>query len=372
MKALLVLRSAALGDFILSAPAFDQLRRVFPHNKIIFVTTQSVSKKQRIKVADYAGNTINIPWVDMAIPHLIDETFVIDNVLNFYSLWALRKKLKTYDFETAILMVDPCAPWLGRIKKLLLIYFLVGFIPTLGWRSQGSLKGNLSELNRKGLLKHHVYGPLQFLSEITPAKICREEEIVFDLKPGKEAEDWAENWIKTNQLENRPIIAVAPGAIHAHKQWPVESFKELIHQLLDRYPNNVLVVLGSPKDRSIGEELKRSHLESIFNLAGETSISQSAALLKKCALLVGNDGGAMHLGDAMGCKVVSIIPGIEYPDSIEPWHNKDLAVRHPVPCAPCYSFTYCPEKHNKCMTELSVESVFEKCRRVLDKTRLEI
>jgi heptosyltransferase-2 len=109
--------------------------------------------------------------------------------------------------------------------------------------------------------------------------------------------------------------------------------------------------------------------ERVCNLAGVTSIAQSAALLRRCILLVGNDGGAMHLGDAMGCKVVSIVPGIEYPDSIEPWHNKALAVRHPVDCSPCYNFVTCPQGHNRCMTELPVERVLERCDSVLDQPR---
>jgi heptosyltransferase-2 len=75
----------------------------------------------------------------------------------------------------------------------------------------------------------------------------------------------------------------------------------------------------------------------------------------------------MHLGDAMGCKVVSIVPGIEYPDSIEPWHNKSLAVRHAVECSPCYNFNTCPKGHKRCMTELPVGRVLQRCISVLDQ-----
>ena len=73
----------------------------------------------------------------------------------------------------------------------------------------------------------------------------------------------------------------------------------------------------------------------------------------------------MHLADAVGATVVSIVPGLEFPDSIEPWHNIDRAIRHPVPCAPCYSFTCCPEGHNRCMKELSIAAVLRQVRRAL-------
>jgi hypothetical protein len=68
--------------------------------------------------------------------------------------------------------------------------------------------------------------------------------------------------------------------------------------------------------------------------------------------------GAMHLASAVSCKAVSITPGIEFPNSIERWGRRDLAVRHPIDCAPCYCLTHCPQVHNKCMSDISVESVF--------------
>ena len=105
--------------------------------------------------------------------------------------------------------------------------------------------------------------------------------------------------------------------------------------------------------------------DRILSLAGGSSIAQSAALFARCDLVVGNDGGAMHLADAMGARVVSIVPGLEFPESIEPWHNQDRAVRHPVECAPCYSFTYCPVGHNRCMIDLPIERVVEQCLRAL-------
>jgi heptosyltransferase-2 len=214
--------------------------------------------------------------------------------------------------------------------------------------------------------RHHVHGALKFLDEMTPNKHYLDEDLVFDLRPGQDAEDWAALFIKKSQLAqcNR-LIAVAPGSIQPHKRWPLESFKHLLSSLMDQYEDARFLVIGTPADKEMGIKLAEIAPQKIQNLAGINSISQSAALLKKCHLLVGNDGGAMHLGDAMGCKVVSIVSGIEYPNSIEPWHNKDLAIRWPVECAPCYSFVSCPKGHNKCMNLIPVSLVLEKCLSVL-------
>jgi heptosyltransferase-2 len=371
MAAVLVFRSAALGDFILASPALAKVRSSFPTHRIVLITIQSADKVQREKVASYAGSTNRMPWVELAVPHLVDEVVILETVSNFSYLFELRQKLKMHYFEVSIMMLDPAAPWAGRLKKLLLIYFLVGFIPVIGWRWPKALKRNAKnamQLKQQGNLKHHVHGPLQFLSEIVPRKEYRDADLIFDLRPGQEAIQWASNWLNEYELvDGKRLLAVAPGSIQPHKRWPIESFKELINLILVRFADVQVVVIGTPADRALGTVLVAVSPERIINLAGFTSITQSAALLQRCTLLVGNDGGAMHLGDAMGCKVVSIIPGIEYPDSIEPWHNKALAVRHPVECSPCYNFVTCPLGHNRCMNELPVELVLQRCISVLDQ-----
>jgi ADP-heptose:LPS heptosyltransferase len=115
----------------------------------------------------------------------------------------------------------------------------------------------------------------------------------------------------------------------------------------------------------LGDDIASCIGRSVINLAGKTNLHESAALLKKSNLLVGNDGGAMHLGDAVGCKVLSLVPGIEYPQSVEPWFNRKNAIRLSVPCAPCYSFTCCPLGHNKCMKDIKVDIVFDKSKEIL-------
>jgi len=300
----------------------------------------------------------------MAKPHLIDEVLTLNDVRDIGDLWKMLQYLKGYRIDTAIVFSDIWAPWRGSWMKWLLLRFLVGTIPLLGWR----VAGNPIQLKRQGLLKHHVHGPLQFLSEMKPPKEYKEEDLVFDLRPGQEATDWVLAWLQEHSLgDGRRLVAVAPGSIQPHKRWPLASFEKLIEYILARYIDIQIIVIGTPLDKGLGCTLVALAPCRVHNLAGVTSIAQSAALLQRCDLLIGNDGGAMHLGDAMGCKVVSIVPGIEYSDSIEPWHNKSLAVRHLVDCSPCYNFVECPKGHNRCMTELPLQKVLAVCISVLDQ-----
>jgi heptosyltransferase-2 len=363
LKSILVFRSAALGDFIMSTPALAELRKAFPSHRIVLLTIQSFDKSIMGKVAQYVGDARRLPWVELAMPHLIDEVVTLKSATDLRYLWHMRRHLREYRIEAAILITDVGAPWKGRWMKRLLLRFLIGNLPVLGWRGAG----NPLQLKRKGLLKHHVHGPLQFLSELTPPRKYKDEDLAFDLRPKQDAIAWVEAWLLENRVDGKRLVALAPGSIQPHKRWPIDSFRALIELILARYADSQIIVIGTSADTELGDKLAAVEPQRIHNLAGTTSIAQSAALLQRCTLLVGNDGGAMHLGDAMGCKVVSIVPGIEFPDSIEPWHNKALAVRHPVDCSPCYNFVFCPQKHNKCMLELPVERVFAKCTSVLDQ-----
>ena len=369
-ETVLVFRSAALGDFILAAPALRMLKQTWPQARVVLLTMQSSNKAIRDSVAQYSPKSA-IPWVDFVMPHLVDDVIFFDGTSSISSLLTLRRRMKDMHIDRSVLLLDPGAPWIGRLKKIAFIRFVVGWVPVLGWRGLGSINGDRARLKANGLLPHHVHGPMQFLKELSTPQTYKDEDIVFDLRVAPADQTWAARWWRTAALLGQTVVAFAPGSVQPHKRWPLAKFVALGTKLLGDQPDLRIVVVGTPSDLELGDELVSALGLRVTNIAGKTSVGQLAALLERCALLVGNDGGAMHLGDAMGCKVVAIVPGIEYPDSIEPWGNRRFAVRHSVPCAPCYNFTSCPLGHNKCMTELPLNTVLAKCRQQLVLNRPE-
>lgn len=359
-RTVLIFRSAGLGDFIMSVPAFGALRSRFPDSRLVLLTLQSADLGQAAKVAAYAGGASNAPWVDLITPHLIDEVVALPPLRNASDFWRAARRLDRFDIDLIINMTDVGTPWISRVKKVLFLTALVGSVPQIGWRRQGSI--HRSRVPRKNpRLGHHVPGLLQFLDELDGKGSYTNDDITFDLRPGPSVREWALRWRSQYEFQ-KPIIAVAPGAIHAHKSWPLEKFSALISALLAEYPKALVVIVGSGADAAKAAVLTQKNPARIVSLAGLTSIAESAALFAMCDLVVGNDGGAMHLADAMGAKVVSIVPGLEFPDSVEPWNNRARAIRLPIACAPCYSFTSCPLGHARCMTEIPVSTVLDSCR----------
>lgn len=366
VKKIVVFRSAALGDFILALPAFRLLRNEYPEAEILLITTQSRHKSIRDSVANYSP-TSPIPWVEFAMPHLIDDVILVEGTPTFGYLMALRQKTRRIDVERIFLFLDSGAPWPGRLKKIALLFFLFGFRPIFGWRAKGSFNGNRKKLKKEGLLPHHVFGPMQFLRELYPGRRLNDEDVSFDLSTSADSQEWVQRLWQEHSLGSKVVIAIAAGSIQPHKRWPLMKYIEVCQALLKEDPIRKFLLVGTPSDRALAEPFVLALRESSIDLVGKTSIAQLAAVFNRCTLVLGNDGGAMHLGDAVGSKVVSIVPGIEYSDSIEPWNNRQYAVRHTVDCAPCYSFMRCPLGHNRCMTELSVASVLESCRRQLHR-----
>ena len=361
---ILVFRTCGLGDFILSAPAFHMLRERFPDARISLLTTSSSHKSMRNKVAAYAGGAKAAPWIDLLRPHLIDDVVLIDDALSLAGIRAAKQTLRLRKYDLVIQMMDTGLPWRRRLKKLAYIFALLGPVRQIGWGGRGTIEmGHVPKVDPK--LGHHVHGPLQFMAELNPAAPYSDADIRFDLRTSAFAQAWADDWVTGHVGTGRRLAVMAPGALHAHKDWPLEKYAALAERLLARYDDLIVAVSGSPADAIKGATLSAIDPDRILNLCGVTNIDQSTSLFRHAAMVVGNDGGAMHMADAAGAPTISIVPGLEFPDSIEPWHNRDRAIRLPIDCAPCYSFTFCPKEHRRCMIDIPVERVFEECARIL-------
>jgi heptosyltransferase-2 len=102
------------------------------------------------------------------------------------------------------------------------------------------------------------------------------------------------------------VIALAPGAGFPRKCWPIERFVELGRLLVREYDAR-FVVIGGPQDIHLGLRLETELGPSrVLNLAGRTTLRQTAAVLECCFLTVSNDSGPMHLAAAAGSAVVEI------------------------------------------------------------------
>jgi heptosyltransferase-2 len=184
-----------------------------------------------------------------------------------------------------------------------------------------------------------------------------------------------------SELQNRhdgPLVALHLGAgnYSPARIWPIERFAAVARALIDDGVG--VVVLGGPEEEEKGVQLQElvGCKEKVLNLAGRTSIHESAAVLASCDLFLGNDSGPMHVAAAMGTPVVAVFG----PSNAQAWGpytppgEPDIhtIVSMDLPCQPCFYRAHslglregCGPR--PCLTQLGHEHVLEACRRVLQR-----
>lgn len=357
MDKIIILRSAVLGDFIISLPAMNLIREKHPNAKIYLFTIQSAHKKDRNAIKVYETKKA-LPWIDFLDTDVIDEIVLMESMEISYLLKVLRPKIKSIQPTKCYILTDPLVKARGNIAKFILLKALGVHCPVYGWRDY--IKNDIDKKMATGDKRciNHTLSCLESVFEdksIKDSKIVVEFPIIISDEGRKEAD---EIWVRYN-FQHKKVYIISPGGIKPHKVWPVENYIKVINELLN--DNDIEVILtGTNKDLKIGERIEDAcDSRRVHNFIGKTNLMLLAGLLQKAYMLIGNDGGTMHIGDALGCSVVAIMPGLELPMTVEPWHNMKNALRTNVPCAPCYNFDDCPNKTYSCMTNIEITKVLE-------------
>ena len=160
------------------------------------------------------------------------------------------------------------------------------------------------------------------------------------------------------------ILAVAPGGGRSwgkearFKQWDAERFAEVVNAFCAAHGQKALL-LG---DESENELLQRTAalIKVPVTLAAGEPIEKVCALLQRSDSLLCNDGGLLHLANALGVKTVSIFGPVDE-KVYGPYGGKTphAVLTEPVPCRPCYKnfhFPPCPYER-RCLGELPVQKV---------------
>ena len=96
--------------------------------------------------------------------------------------------------------------------------------------------------------------------------------------------------------------------------------------------------------------------ESI-SIAGQTTLSQLAEVLKRCDLFIGNDSGPMHLAAAVGTRTIGLY-GPTDPERFGPVGSHSQTIRRKPDCPPCMA-TFCKFGGEGCMKEIEVADVIQ-------------
>jgi len=127
-----------------------------------------------------------------------------------------------------------------------------------------------------------------------------------------------------------PVLAIGPAANWRGKEWRAERFAALAHRLTvadGLLPGWRVAVLAAAHERRQAEPvLAAIPLNRRIDLVGKVDLLTAAAVLRHCALFIGNDTGLMHIAAASATPTLGLF-GPSPSDQYAPWGQHAALVR---------------------------------------------
>jgi ADP-heptose:LPS heptosyltransferase len=159
----------------------------------------------------------------------------------------------------------------------------------------------------------------------------------------------------------RLVLQLGGGRRAAWRDWPIERYAELIRLAAGRLHAQIFVLGGEDQvgRRQTLDSLFPDPVKPYYDMVNKLSLAESAALLSSAAALVSTDTGIMHMGFAVGTRVVALIHCNNPSNRVGPYcyGNRHRVVQLPRP--PGYQT---PADAN--MADISAETVFESLKEI--------
>ncbi len=327
-----------LGDAVMCEPALRGLRRLFPQASLTLLVKPVVAEL----FADHPA---------------IDRVLIYDDKGRHAGLagkWRLAGELRHARFDLAVLFQN-------AFEAALLAY-LAGIPRRYGYATDGRslfLSDPVAKPDHRRALLHQVQ---YYWSLLRPLGLTGDPpHPELSISP-EEERSMAERLAKAGIAATDILIGINPGSIYGGaKRWLPDRFAESTERLCRRLNESgdrrtAVVILGAKGEEQLGRDIAAHLSVPSVNLSGATTIRELMATVKRCAVLVTNDTGPMHVASAFQVPVVAIFGPTDW-RTTSPYGANHALVRHPVDCAPCM-LRECPIDH-RCMTGVSVDQVYE-------------
>ena len=167
------------------------------------------------------------------------------------------------------------------------------------------------------------------------------------------------------------LILVNPNAsdLLPQRRWSQQRFSELIQGLNQRYPNDLILITGSPSEFDYVEKVRAvANVKNALNLAGQVSFAELPPLYTLSDVMVTNDSGPGHFSAVTPLRTV-VLFGPETP-ALYGSIGKSIAITANLACSPCVSAANhrkTPCHDNVCMQAITVAQVLEKMAHQLNE-----
>jgi lipopolysaccharide heptosyltransferase II len=344
---ILAIKLADIGDLLLITPALRALRQKYPSATLdVLVTPNSAAALENLSLVD------NVLILDK---YEYDRPLGVFRLRRLWKLVGFARTLRAQHYDI-VLLFHHLSLRFGALKHALLMlatgaacrigldngrgWFLTHRVPDQGFG-----------------VRHEMDYFLELARAAGAPEVSRQVEVGLTD---------ADRTVAAGLLppSDRPIIALHPGSggYSLARRWDLVKFAQLGRRLRQECGAR-MVILGTRADGT--DELEAALQGEVINLGGRTTLSQLAAVLARCQLLVGADSGVLHVAAAVGTPTIALFG----PTNHRAWApvlppEKLTIIRSDIACSPC-AYTQqglgtpagCRER--TCMEMISVESVYE-------------
>jgi heptosyltransferase-2 len=337
IKRILVRGPNWLGDAVMCEPALRGLRRLFPEAQIALLVKPAVADL-------FAGHPA------------LTRVLTYDTRGRHAGLsgkWALSGQLRRQGFDLAVLFQNAF--------EAAFLTFLAGVPRRYGYATDGRsllLSDPVAVPDRRTLVHQVRY----YWDLLRPLGLTGDpptpELVVFPEEEQAMAGRFAQGGLTATDV----VVGINPGSTYGEaKRWLPERFAEVTERLCrticeSREQQVSVVIFGAKGEERLGHEIAARLPSRSLVLSGATTIRELMAAVKRCAVLLTNDTGPMHIASAFQVPVVAIFGPTDW-RTTSPFGTAHAIVRQPVDCAPCL-LRECPIDH-RCMTRVSVDQVYE-------------
>jgi lipopolysaccharide heptosyltransferase II len=333
-------RYCGLGEALLNIPAIRAIKRHF--NSSITVLANPVVREL------LAGS----PEINRILT-FDEEKWNKSIFTRLRLLWQIRKM----KFDLAIIF--------NPTKRFHILAYIAGIRFRLGYARKWDFLLTHKIEDKKSLgEKHEVEYNLDLVRSIGADTDERNIAITIEKEDTRFVEDLL---LKCAITAQDLLIAIHPHSSNPAKSWPKENFASVADGLHLRFSAKVAVIGAAEEGDAVMELISFAEYPPI-NLSGKLTLKQLAAFFQRCALLISNDSGPVHIAAAVAVPTVVIfgrnIPGVS-PRRWGPWDNENIILHKHPGCSPCLDRA-CISSF-KCLTLTSPEEVLAAAEKKLKK-----
>lgn len=191
-----------------------------------------------------------------------------------------------------------------------------------------------------------------------------QDERISDLSPqvwtSSADETFAQEFFTQHQLEQKNTIAFFAGAQSAHRLY--SQYGQALRKTFESQ-DVTIIVLGGKSDSQINAENCANLPFNVIDLSGQTTLTQTAALLKRCRLAFGAETGLAHIACAVKIPNVVLLGGGHF-GRFMPYSPLTSAVILPLKCYGCdwrckYKKAYCVQDVDPSVLAYALQHVME-------------